>query len=96
MAIKGNLGEGLDAGGLLQAIVALSALRSGQAPPGLPPVFPTILDLAEPEVPGLRYVRVESESSARGDGLKGRHALVTATSSTGACSALILAVPHGE
>lgn len=94
IAIKGNLGEGLDAGGLLQAIVALSALRSGQAPPGLPP----ILELAEPEVPGLRYARAESGSSARGGGVKGRHALVTATSSTGACSALILAVPtvHGE
>jgi len=90
MAIKGNLGEGLDAGGLLQAIVALSALRGGLAPPVLPP----ILELAEPEVPGLRYVRVESGSSPRGGGVKGRHALVTATSSTGACSALILEVPH--
>jgi len=75
MAIKGNLGEAMDASGLLQALSAISAMRSGKAPP--------ILGLEDPEVPGLRYLEEETDVDAR-------HALVTSVSYEGACSALVL------
>jgi 3-oxoacyl-(acyl-carrier-protein) synthase len=81
MAVKANLGDGIDAGGLVQAVVALSALGSGKAPP--------IPDLDGADVQGLAYSRGDS-TVAPG------HALVTSTSSTGACSALILSVNHGD
>ncbi|MBC8133090.1 MAG: hypothetical protein H7X95_08930, partial [Deltaproteobacteria bacterium] len=75
IAVKASLGEAMDAGGLVQTLVALSALRSGQAPP--------IPLLEDPAVSGLRYLRTASD-------VAGEHALVTSTSSTGACSALVV------
>ena len=92
MAIKANLGETMDAGGLLQALTALSVLRTGQ--------FPPLVALDEPAVVGLRYPRGWSatpfdpsapalQHGGAGTG-GGGHALVTSISSTGACSALIL------
>jgi 3-oxoacyl-[acyl-carrier-protein] synthase II len=75
MAPKANLGETIDAGGLLQSLVALSALRSGTAPP--------IAQLEEPEVHGLRYLQQESPVDSG-------YALVTSMSISGACSALVL------
>jgi 3-oxoacyl-(acyl-carrier-protein) synthase len=74
-ALKGNLGEVLDPSGLLQCITALHALRERVAPP--------IAALERPNVPGLRYLTRESELDAGA-------ALLTATSSTGACSALVV------
>ena len=73
--MKASLGNAVDAAGLLQAAVALAALRSGRAPP--------IAGLEEPDVPGLAYVTQERE-------LAGRDALVTSISQSGACSALVL------
>jgi 3-oxoacyl-(acyl-carrier-protein) synthase len=75
MAPKANLGETIDAGGLLQSLLALSAMRSGKAPP--------IARFAEPEVHGLRYLREESPVDSG-------CALVTSMSISGACSALVL------
>jgi 3-oxoacyl-[acyl-carrier-protein] synthase II len=75
-AVKANLGESLDASGLLQAIAALCALARGKAP--------KIAGLSQPAVPGLRYAL---ETSA----LESGPALLTATSPSGACSALVLA-----
>jgi 3-oxoacyl-[acyl-carrier-protein] synthase II len=77
IAVKASLGETIDAAGLLQAAVALSAMSSGRAPP--------IARLEEPEVPGLRYATRPLDVAAG-------HALVTATSQTGACSALVLSM----
>jgi len=74
-AIKGNLGEVLDPSGLLQCITALHALRERVAPP--------IAALERPAVAGLRYATREAE-------LAGGAALLTASSSTGSCSALVL------
>jgi 3-oxoacyl-[acyl-carrier-protein] synthase II len=79
LAVKANLGETLDAAGLLQSIVALSSLRSGSAP--------AIARLGRPSVPGLRY---PTETTELGVG----HALVTAVSFTGSCSALVIGQPH--
>jgi 3-oxoacyl-(acyl-carrier-protein) synthase len=79
VAAKASLGECVDASGLLQMLVALFALRSGAVPP--------IPALDEPDVPGLRYARPHMTVD---DG----HALATATSSTGACSALVLSARH--
>ena len=75
-AVKACLGEPLDAGGLLQCLPALDALRSGQLPP--------IAGLLEPEVPGLGYLT----APARGDVPR---ALVTTTTLDGACAAAVLA-----
>jgi 3-oxoacyl-[acyl-carrier-protein] synthase II len=75
-AIKANLGDALDAAGLLQTIVALATLSGRPAP--------VISGLTEPGVPGLSYL----------DGAKailGSHALITATSQTGTCSAVVVA-----
>ena len=74
-APKGNLGELVDAAGLVQAAIAIAALRSGRAPP--------VAGLEEPEVPGLAYATRECE-------VAGPDALVTATSQTGSCSAVVL------
>jgi 3-oxoacyl-[acyl-carrier-protein] synthase II len=77
-APKASLGESLDPSGLLESIVALSALRARSAPP--------IARLETPRVPGLRYARepVVLESGA---------ALLTAISSSNSCSALVLSGP---
>ena len=74
-AVKSALGETIDASGLLAAAAALASL--GGAPAG------PIVGLERPAVPGLRYL-TKAEPIAAG------HALVTATSQTGACSALVL------
>jgi 3-oxoacyl-[acyl-carrier-protein] synthase II len=76
-APKASLGESLDPSGLLQAIVALTALRSRSAPP--------IARLATPRVPGLRYL---SQSATLEPGA----ALLTAISLSGSCSALVLSL----
>jgi len=78
-APKSQLGESLDASGLVQAASALLSLRSGMAPP--------ILGLEQPAVPGLRYLRRAGE-------LVPGCSLLTSTSPTGACSALLLSVNH--
>jgi 3-oxoacyl-(acyl-carrier-protein) synthase len=75
-AIKAALGDTLDTSGLLQTVVAMSALSGTPAPP--------IVRLGEASCPGLRYL-TEPSVVERG------HALITATSQTGACSALVVA-----
>ena len=77
-APSGALGDPVDAKGLVGAAVAIGAMRSGIAPP--------IPRLAEPEVPGLRYLAAASPIDAR-------HALVTATSNSGGASAVVLSRP---
>lgn len=79
-APKASLGESLDPSGLLQSVVALSALRSHRAPP--------IARLDTPRVPGLRYLSQATE-------LEAGAALLTATSLSGACSALVLSAAAG-
>ncbi len=78
LATKANLGETFDVSGLLQSVAALAALRLGVAPP--------IARLRRPRAPGLCCPR---EPTALAPG----RALVTATSFTGACSALVLEQP---
>ena len=75
MATKGNLGETMDASGLLQTLVAVAAMRSGKAPP--------IVGLEDPVFAGLRYLTREANVDAR-------NALVTSISYEGACSALVV------
>lgn len=77
MAVKANLGEMVDASGIVQALAALDALQTRRAPP--------ILDLEEPEIPALNYARGR-DGAPVAEGC----ALVTSLSSTGACSALVL------
>ena len=74
-AVKAALGETLDVGGLLQVVVALSALAGGLAPP--------ISGLRDPAYEGLRYLP-QPRPIDQG------HALVTSTSRTGSCSAVVL------
>jgi len=74
-AIKSSLGESEDASGLLSAASAIATLTGGLAPP--------IVGLGQPLVTGLRYL-TQAEPVERG------HALITATSRTGACSALVV------
>jgi 3-oxoacyl-[acyl-carrier-protein] synthase II len=74
-AIKASLGEALDTSGLLQAVSALSALHSRKAPP--------VTGLEQPAVSGLRY-------ATQVTALEPGPALITATSPSGACSALVL------
>jgi 3-oxoacyl-[acyl-carrier-protein] synthase II len=76
MAVKSGLGDSIDASGMLQALAALAAMRSGRAPP--------ILGLEDPEVAGLRYLTAETAVDAGA-------ALVTSAAPGGACSALVLA-----
>jgi 3-oxoacyl-(acyl-carrier-protein) synthase len=75
IAVKAALGETLEATGLLQSLVALQSLASKQAPP--------IVGLKAPLLPGLDY-------ATRARDLRDGPVLVTCTSSTGACSALLL------
>jgi 3-oxoacyl-[acyl-carrier-protein] synthase II len=74
-APKASLGESFDPSGLLQAIVALGALRARRAPP--------IAGFEQPRVSGLRYL---SQATEIGPGA----ALLTSTSPSGGCSALVL------
>lgn len=74
-AVKGSLGEALDASGLLQVLVALGALLTGAAP--------GIVGLDEPAIGGLRYL-------TRSGGVAAGPALISAISHTGTCSALVL------
>jgi 3-oxoacyl-[acyl-carrier-protein] synthase II len=74
-AIKANLGDALDASGLLQTLLALDALRAGAAP--------AIVGLEEPELPGLDY---QTDTAP----LTGSHALISAIAHNGACSALVV------
>ena len=74
-AIKAALGDTLDASGLIQTVVAMSALAGTQAP--------AIARLGEAAFPGLRYL---TEPSLIEQG----HALITSTSHTGVCSALLI------
>ncbi len=80
MAIKGNLGDAFDASGLLQALAACAAMRSGKAPP--------IIGLEDPEVSGLGYLNEEANVEAR-------HSLITSVSYDGACSAVVVSAAHG-
>jgi 3-oxoacyl-[acyl-carrier-protein] synthase II len=80
LAPKANLGESLDPSGLVQAIVALSALRTRVAPP--------IAGLTRPRVAGLCYPSRPTELGAGA-------ALLTATSLSGSCSALVLSLDAG-
>ena len=73
-APKANLGESLDPSGLLQCIVALTAMRTHVVPP--------IPRLKSPRVRGLHYASQSTEIDAGS-------AIVTATSPTGVCTALI-------
>jgi 3-oxoacyl-[acyl-carrier-protein] synthase II len=75
-AVKANLGETVDAAGLLQTIAALWALRSRQVP--------AIAGLHEPEATGLRYALPGATD------VRGEHALVTSTHASGACAAVVL------
>lgn len=79
IAVKGNVGEAVDASGLLQSLVALSALRSRTAPP--------IARLGRAAVPGLAYA---TETTP----VRTPHAMVTSMSDSGTCSALVLSVDH--
>jgi 3-oxoacyl-(acyl-carrier-protein) synthase len=76
-APKANLGEALDPSGLVQAVVALGALRARLAPP--------IARLGTPRGSGLRYPTAPAELAP---GL----ALLTAISPSGSCSALVLSL----
>jgi 3-oxoacyl-[acyl-carrier-protein] synthase II len=78
IAPAASLGDCQDASGLVQALVAIAALRSGVAPP--------IARLEQPEVAGLRYLVEETAIDTR-------TALVTSTSLFGAASALVIASP---
>jgi 3-oxoacyl-(acyl-carrier-protein) synthase len=74
-APKANLGEMLDPSGLVQAVVALGALRARRAPP--------IARLVTPRAPGLRQPTAPAE-------LAPGMALLSAISPSGSCSALLL------
>ena len=74
-AVKSVLGETIDASGLVAVASTLATLNGSPAP--------AIAGLGEPATAGLRYL-TRSESVERGS------ALVTATSQTGACSAVVL------
>jgi 3-oxoacyl-(acyl-carrier-protein) synthase len=79
VAIKATLGETAECSGLLQTIGAISALSTRTAWP--------IPRLRTPAVPGLNYAMDAIPIS-------GSQALVTSTSLTGACSALLLSLPN--
>jgi 3-oxoacyl-(acyl-carrier-protein) synthase len=80
LAPKANLGESLDASGLVQSLVALAALRSRRAPP--------IPRLEQPRVPALVRAAKPGEVGAGA-------ALVTSLSPSGAATALILSLDAG-
>lgn len=77
-APAGNLGDSMDAMGLVATLVAIAAMRSGVAPP--------IARFEQPEVAGLRYAAAELAIDARS-------ALVTSTSLSGGASAVVLSRP---
>jgi minimal PKS chain-length factor (CLF/KS beta) len=77
MAIKASLGDAGDAGGLLQAVLAIASVRSRSAT--------IIANLEEPEVPELAYVRKETH-------VEPGSALVTSVRGSGSCSALLLSM----
>jgi 3-oxoacyl-[acyl-carrier-protein] synthase II len=74
-AVKAALGDTLDASGLIQTVVAMSSLAGTPAPP--------IARLGQAAHPGLHYL---TEPSPVQQG----HALITGTSQTGACSAVVI------
>jgi 3-oxoacyl-[acyl-carrier-protein] synthase II len=74
-AIKASMGDAFDASGLLQTVVAMAALAGNPAPP--------IAGFAEPVVGGLGYLTAPARVSVS-------RSLVTATSLSGACSALVV------
>ena len=74
-AVKGNLGETLDAAGGFQSLIALYSIKQRKAPP--------IARFVDAEVPGLKYLTKEEP-------VNGRYALITSVSWGGACSALVL------
>ena len=77
LAVKANLGEMMDASGLLQALAAACALRSRQAPP----------------IAGQEELRDGSVHRSRGTtALRSGSALVTAINDWGTAAALVLSV----
>ena len=78
-AVKAALGDLGACSGLLQTLAAITSLSTRMASP--------ISGLASPAVLGLNYVT--QATSLRGD-----QALVTATTHTGSCSALVLSSAH--
>ena len=78
LAIKANFGETFDVAGLLQTIAGVEALRSK--------IAPVIARLRHPKPPGLLCL---TECGP----VNGSHALMTALSFGGSCSALVL--EHG-
>ncbi len=74
-AVKAAVGEAGACSGLLQTLAAISSLSAKTAWP--------IPGLRNPAVPGLTYVTQATP-------LRGNHALVTAATRTGSCSALVL------
>jgi 3-oxoacyl-[acyl-carrier-protein] synthase II len=79
-AVKSSLGDMVDAGGLVQAALALESLRSGRAP--------AVVGLERPALEGLTYATTVTA-------LSGDLALVTATNEQGACSAIVLQNGNG-
>jgi 3-oxoacyl-(acyl-carrier-protein) synthase len=78
IAVKAFLGDAGECSGLLQTIAAITSLSERTAWP--------IPGLCNPAVPGLGY-------ASQAIPLRGSQALLTATSRTGACSALVLSLP---
>ncbi|MFT3924330.1 MAG: beta-ketoacyl synthase N-terminal-like domain-containing protein [Myxococcales bacterium] len=77
-AVKGHCGEAMEAGGLLQVLLALSVLESGFAP--------AIRHLKEPCREGLGFVSRTAQVSPG-------PVLISATSEAGPCSALVVDRP---
>lgn len=80
MAIKSQLGEPVGAGGTLQTIAALEALRAGE--------IPGIAGLSETEA-GFPL----AAASSAGRAVSGKNALVTSIGLDGNCCALIVSLP---
>jgi 3-oxoacyl-(acyl-carrier-protein) synthase len=79
VAIKANVGETFDAGGLLQLFAAMVALRLREAP--------GIAGLEQPASPALRFAL---EPTPLGVG----HALLTSINAWGTCAAVVASVPR--
>jgi 3-oxoacyl-[acyl-carrier-protein] synthase II len=79
IAVKASLGETGECSGLLQTIAAITSLTARTAWP--------IPGLRNPAVPGLPYAMQTTP-------LRGNQALLTATTRTGSCSALVLSLPN--
>jgi 3-oxoacyl-[acyl-carrier-protein] synthase II len=82
-AVKGALGEPLGAGGALQAVALVTALREGS--------LPGIAGLGEVEE-GLGLAGLSAEARP----IAGRYGLATALDFEGNASALVLALPEGR